>query len=63
MQQILQNLKTSYQKISQSELVNMETLQSFDISESINRENLLSTIEHYLTIHEMEHNWDNIVQT
>ncbi|MFT4359783.1 LON peptidase substrate-binding domain-containing protein, partial [Bartonella bacilliformis] len=42
---------------------NTKDLQEPNISESINRENLLSTIEHYLTIHEMEHNWDNIVQT
>ncbi|EYS90517.1 hypothetical protein X471_01224 [Bartonella bacilliformis str. Heidi Mejia] len=42
---------------------NTKDLQEPDTSESINRENLLNTIEHYLTIHEMEHNWDSIVQT
>ncbi|AQX20141.1 LON peptidase substrate-binding domain-containing protein [Bartonella sp. WD16.2] len=42
---------------------NTKDLQESDVSEDINRENLLSTVEHYLTIHEMEHHWNSIMQT
>lgn len=42
---------------------NIEDLAEPCILENINRENLLNIIEHYLTIHKIEYNWDNIIQT
>ncbi|WP_455476795.1 LON peptidase substrate-binding domain-containing protein [Bartonella sp. B41] len=43
--------------------LNTKDLQEPDISESINRDNLLSIVEKYLTIHEIEYNWNSIIQT
>ncbi|MGF7158191.1 LON peptidase substrate-binding domain-containing protein [Bartonella heixiaziensis] len=42
---------------------NIKDLQEADISESINRTSLLNIVEQYLTIHEIEYNWSNIIQT
>ncbi|MCZ2204462.1 LON peptidase substrate-binding domain-containing protein [Bartonella sp. A05] len=42
---------------------NTKDLEEPCISENINRENLLNIIENYLTIHEIEYNWDSIIQT
>ncbi|GAA5109077.1 LON peptidase substrate-binding domain-containing protein [Bartonella jaculi] len=42
---------------------NTKDLQEPDISESINRTNLLNIVEQYLTIHEIEYNWSSIIQT
>ncbi|WP_409360944.1 LON peptidase substrate-binding domain-containing protein [Bartonella heixiaziensis] len=42
---------------------NTKDLQEADISESINRTSLLNIVEQYLTIHEIEYNWSNIIQT
>ncbi|WP_078688701.1 MULTISPECIES: LON peptidase substrate-binding domain-containing protein [unclassified Bartonella] len=42
---------------------NIKDLQEYENSENINRENLLNTIENYLILHEIEHNWNNILQT
>ncbi|AGF74881.1 ATP-dependent protease [Bartonella australis AUST/NH1] len=42
---------------------NIEDLQEHNISENINRENLLNVIEDYLSIHDVEHNWNSILQT
>ncbi|EJF81189.1 LON peptidase substrate-binding domain-containing protein [Bartonella doshiae] len=41
---------------------NTKDLQEPDISENIHRENLLNTLEKYLTIHEMDYNWNSIIQ-
>ncbi|WP_317993655.1 LON peptidase substrate-binding domain-containing protein [Bartonella gliris] len=42
---------------------NIKDLHEPDVSESINRTNLLNIVEQYLTIHEIEYNWNNIIQT
>ncbi|UTO28020.1 LON peptidase substrate-binding domain-containing protein [Bartonella harrusi] len=41
---------------------NIQDLEEPDITENINRENLLDIVEKYLTIHEIEYNWDSIMQ-
>ncbi|WP_336294581.1 LON peptidase substrate-binding domain-containing protein [Bartonella sp. CB169] len=41
---------------------NTKDLQEPDIAESINRESLLNIVEKYLAIHEMEYNWNSIIQ-
>ncbi|GAA5100917.1 LON peptidase substrate-binding domain-containing protein [Bartonella acomydis] len=41
---------------------NINDLQEPDIAEDINRENLLNIVEQYLTINEMEYNWNSIIQ-
>ncbi|WP_455481719.1 LON peptidase substrate-binding domain-containing protein [Bartonella sp. B35(2025)] len=43
--------------------LNTKDLQEPDVSESINRDNLLNIVEKYLTIHEIEYNWNSIIQT
>ncbi|WP_208438143.1 LON peptidase substrate-binding domain-containing protein [Bartonella taylorii] len=41
---------------------NIEDLQEPDMVENINRENLLNIVEQYLVIHEIEYNWNSIIQ-
>ncbi|MET3590162.1 Lon protease-like protein [Bartonella silvatica] len=41
---------------------NIKDLEEQDTTEHINRENLLNIVEQYLTIHEMEYNWNSIIQ-
>ncbi|WP_455478076.1 LON peptidase substrate-binding domain-containing protein [Bartonella sp. B10] len=43
--------------------LNTKDLQEPDVSENINRDNLLNIVEKYLTIHEIEYNWNSIIQT
>lgn len=42
---------------------NTQDLQEADITENINRGDLLNIIENYLAIHDIEYNWESIVQT
>ncbi|EJF97890.1 hypothetical protein MEI_01076 [Bartonella vinsonii subsp. arupensis Pm136co] len=41
---------------------NIKDLEEPNITENINRENLLDIVEKYLTIHEIEYNWSSIIQ-
>ncbi|MCZ2159093.1 LON peptidase substrate-binding domain-containing protein [Bartonella sp. 220] len=41
---------------------NIKDLEESNIAENINRENLLDIVEKYLTIHEIEYNWNSIMQ-
>ncbi|WP_332065657.1 LON peptidase substrate-binding domain-containing protein [Bartonella sp. CB189] len=43
--------------------LNTKDLQEPNVSETINRENLLNIVEKYLTTHEIEYNWSSIIQT
>ncbi|WP_336279612.1 LON peptidase substrate-binding domain-containing protein [Bartonella sp. CB175] len=43
--------------------LNTKDLQEPNVSETINRENLLNIVEKYLTTHEIEYNWNSIIQT
>ncbi|MET3560629.1 Lon protease-like protein [Bartonella japonica] len=59
LKQELVNTKSYRTALIQS---NIEDLQEPNITENINRENLLSIVEKYLTMHEVDYNWSNIVQ-
>ncbi|UNE53586.1 LON peptidase substrate-binding domain-containing protein [Bartonella machadoae] len=41
---------------------NIQDLEEPNITENINRESLLDIVEKYLTIHEIEYNWNSIMQ-